>query len=41
NLGSALVFGSIFWKLGMGQTQINDRIGLLQVIRLDPLQSVL
>lgn len=32
NLGSALVFGSIFWKLGLGQTQINDRVGLLQVI---------
>ncbi|CAM9357176.1 unnamed protein product [Scytosiphon promiscuus] len=30
NLGSALVFGSIFWKLGLGQTQINDRVGLLQ-----------
>lgn len=31
NLGSAVVFGSIFWKLGMGQSHINDRIGLLQV----------
>eukprot|EP00752_Nemacystus_decipiens_P009766 g8722.t1 len=30
NLGSAVVFGSIFWKLGMGQSHINDRIGLLQ-----------
>lgn len=31
NLGSAVIFGSIFWKLGMGQSHINDRIGLLQV----------
>ncbi|CAM9887442.1 unnamed protein product [Ascophyllum nodosum] len=30
NLGSAVIFGSIFWKLGMGQTHINDRIGLVQ-----------
>lgn len=31
NLASAVVFGSIFWKLGMGQSHINDRVGLLQV----------
>lgn len=31
NLGSAVVFGCIFWRLGLGQAQINDRIGLLQV----------
>lgn len=31
NLGSAVVFGSIFWKLGLGQSYINDRVGLLQV----------
>jgi hypothetical protein len=31
NVSSAIIFGSIFWRLGRGQTSIQDRMGLLQV----------
>jgi ABC-type multidrug transport system ATPase subunit len=31
-LSSALVFSSIYWRLGMGQAAIQSRMGLLQVI---------
>jgi len=30
-MNSALVFGSIFWRMGLTQTSIQDRLGLLQV----------
>jgi hypothetical protein len=31
SMNSALVFGSIFWRMGLTQTSIQDRLGLLQV----------
>jgi hypothetical protein len=31
-LTSALIFGSIFWRMGHSQTSIQDRMGLLQVL---------
>jgi hypothetical protein len=31
NITSALIFGSIFWRLGFKQSTIQDRMGLLQV----------
>jgi hypothetical protein len=31
SMNSALVFGSIFWRMGTTQTSIQDRLGLLQV----------
>lgn len=38
NVTSALIFGSIFWRMGLSQTSIQDRMGLLQV-RQSPLCS--
>ena len=31
NVTSALIFGSIFWRMRRGQSNIQDRMGLLQV----------
>ena len=31
SISSALIFGSIFWRMGFLQTAIQDRMGLLQV----------
>lgn len=31
SITSALIFGSIFWRMGKSQTSIQDRMGLLQV----------
>ncbi|GJP35127.1 hypothetical protein CLOM_g19643 [Closterium sp. NIES-68] len=35
NLTSAAIFGSIFWRMGFGQTTIQDRMGLLQVAAIN------
>ena len=32
SISSALIFGSIFWRMGFLQTAIQDRMGLLQVL---------
>lgn len=34
NISSALVFGSIFWRMGRAQSTIQDRMGLLQACAL-------
>ena len=34
NVSSALIFGSIFWRMRRTQTAIQDRMGLLQVHHL-------
>lgn len=31
SIASAMIFGSIFWRMGRSQTSIQDRMGLLQV----------
>lgn len=31
SIASALIFGSVFWRMGRTQTSIQDRLGLLQV----------
>ena len=31
NISSAIIFGSIYWRLGRSQISIQDRMGLLQV----------
>ena len=41
SLNSALVFGSIFWKLGLGQSAIQDRCGLLQVSAINAAMAAL
>lgn len=35
NVFSALLFGSIFWRMGFTQTSIQDRMGLLQVAAIN------
>eukprot|EP00611_Tribonema_gayanum_P004005 TRINITY_DN1322_c0_g1_i6.p1 TRINITY_DN1322_c0_g1~~TRINITY_DN1322_c0_g1_i6.p1 ORF type:complete len:630 (+),score=114.38 TRINITY_DN1322_c0_g1_i6:1140-3029(+) len=39
-VGSALIFGAIFWKLDFSQSRINDRLGLLQVASINTAMSV-
>ena len=41
SLNSAAVFGSIFWKLGLGQSAIQDRCGLLQVSAINAAMAAL
>lgn len=31
SVASAVIFGSVFWRMGKSQTSIQDRMGLLQV----------
>lgn len=31
SIASAIIFGSVFWRMGRSQTSIQDRMGLLQV----------
>lgn len=35
NVNSAFVFGSIFWRMALGQSRIQDRMGLLQVCAIN------
>jgi ABC-type multidrug transport system ATPase subunit len=35
SLMSALIFGSIYYRMGLGQTSIQDRLGLLQVCTIN------
>jgi len=41
SLNSAMVFGSIFWKMSLKQTAIQDRMGLLQVSAINAAMSAL
>jgi len=41
SLSSALIFGSIYWRLGKGQASIQDRMGLLQVSAINAAMSAL
>ena len=41
SLNSAVVFGSIFWKMSLAQTAIQDRMGLLQVSAINAAMSAL
>ena len=41
SLNSAMVFGSIFWKMKLTQTAIQDRLGLLQVSAINAAMSAL
>lgn len=41
SLNSAAVFGSIFWKLGLAQSAIQDRCGLLQVSAINAAMAAL
>jgi ABC-type multidrug transport system ATPase subunit len=38
-LASALIFGGIFYKMGLGQSRIGDRVGLLQVAAVNTAMS--
>eukprot|EP00271_Cylindrocystis_brebissonii_P012948 TRINITY_DN32467_c0_g1_i1.p1 TRINITY_DN32467_c0_g1~~TRINITY_DN32467_c0_g1_i1.p1 ORF type:complete len:685 (+),score=112.06 TRINITY_DN32467_c0_g1_i1:158-2212(+) len=41
NMTSALIFGSVFWRMGLAQTAIQDRMGLLQVAAVSTAMSSL
>lgn len=41
SLMSALLFGSIYWRMGLTQTTIQDRLGLLQVCCINSAMSAL
>uniref|UniRef100_A0A0D6R7E5 ABC transporter domain-containing protein n=1 Tax=Araucaria cunninghamii TaxID=56994 RepID=A0A0D6R7E5_ARACU len=41
SVASALIFGSIFWRMGLSQTSIQDRMGLLQVAAINTAMSSL
>lgn len=41
SIASALIFGSIFWRMGLSQTSIQDRMGLLQVAAINTAMAAL
>nr|ATB19618.1 putative ABCG7 [Juniperus microsperma] len=41
SVASALIFGSIFWRMGLSQTSIQDRMGLLQVAAINTAMAAL
>ncbi|KAL3694118.1 hypothetical protein R1sor_007769 [Riccia sorocarpa] len=41
SVSSALIFGSIFWRMGLLQTSIQDRLGLLQVAAVNTAMAAL
>lgn len=41
SLSSAMIFGSIYWRMGFTQTTIQDRLGLLQVCVINTAMSSL
>jgi ABC-type multidrug transport system ATPase subunit len=41
NLSSALIFGSIFHRMGRSQASVQDRLGLLQVATINTMMSAL
>ncbi|XP_051149198.1 ABC transporter G family member 7 [Andrographis paniculata] len=41
SVASALIFGSVFWRMGRSQTSIQDRMGLLQVTAINTAMAAL
>nr|XP_016509282.1 PREDICTED: ABC transporter G family member 7-like isoform X2 [Nicotiana tabacum] len=41
SIASALIFGSVFWRMGRLQTSIQDRMGLLQVAAINTAMAAL
>ncbi|XP_044493897.1 ABC transporter G family member 7 isoform X2 [Mangifera indica] len=41
SVASAIIFGSVFWKMGRSQTSIQDRMGLLQVTAINTAMAAL
>ncbi|CAH8386956.1 unnamed protein product [Eruca vesicaria subsp. sativa] len=41
SVASALIFGSVFWRMGKSQTSIQDRMGLLQVAAINTAMAAL
>ncbi|KAK9705112.1 hypothetical protein RND81_07G034500 [Saponaria officinalis] len=41
SIASAIIFGSVFWKMGKSQTSIQDRMGLLQVAAINTAMAAL
>uniref|UniRef100_A0A5B7B222 ABC transporter G family member 7 n=1 Tax=Davidia involucrata TaxID=16924 RepID=A0A5B7B222_DAVIN len=41
SFASAIIFGSVFWRMGRSQTSIQDRMGLLQVAAINTAMAAL
>uniref|UniRef100_A0A0D9UW74 ABC transporter domain-containing protein n=1 Tax=Leersia perrieri TaxID=77586 RepID=A0A0D9UW74_9ORYZ len=41
SVASAIIFGSVFWRMGKSQTSIQDRMGLLQVTAINTAMAAL
>ncbi|CAD6239367.1 unnamed protein product [Miscanthus lutarioriparius] len=41
SVASAVIFGSVFWRMGKSQTSIQDRMGLLQVAAINTAMAAL
>lgn len=41
SIASAIIFGSVFWRMGRSQTSIQDRMGLLQVTAINTAMAAL
>ncbi|KAL2904733.1 ABC transporter G family member 7 [Bienertia sinuspersici] len=41
SIASAIIFGSVFWRMGTSQTSIQDRMGLLQVAAINTAMAAL
>ncbi|XWS34519.1 hypothetical protein CRYUN_Cryun21dG0045200 [Craigia yunnanensis] len=41
SVASAIIFGSVFWRIGRSQTSIQDRMGLLQVAAINTAMAAL
>lgn len=41
SISSAIIFGSVFWRMGLLQTSIQDRMGLLQVAAINTAMAAL
>eukprot|EP00262_Sarcandra_glabra_P022496 TRINITY_DN998_c0_g1_i3.p1 TRINITY_DN998_c0_g1~~TRINITY_DN998_c0_g1_i3.p1 ORF type:complete len:675 (+),score=101.17 TRINITY_DN998_c0_g1_i3:235-2259(+) len=41
SIASAIIFGSVFWRMGRSQTSIQDRLGLLQVAAINTAMAAL
>ncbi|KAF3796883.1 ABC transporter G family member 7 [Nymphaea thermarum] len=41
SVASAIIFGSVFWRMGRSQTSIQDRMGLLQVAAINTAMAAL
>ncbi|KAA8529081.1 hypothetical protein F0562_033431 [Nyssa sinensis] len=41
SISSAVIFGSVFWRIGRSQTSIQDRMGLLQVAAINTAMAAL